>query len=210
MQTGKRRIALFTVLSVLTGGLFGLYWQYGLIRQTQKLKTERTRPWDELIAMVFIPFYHVWWWYTRAKTLEAGCEENGRKPAGKVPMYVLFSLFFLDVVNAAMMQSNFDRLGDDFCEPVEACRFESGRVLLLFRCLSCFPLIPLYWLYGGMVLLYGGDRDNSRSTPISAGAFLNILVVLSAIGILLIILSLVNESILKNREKSSAKEATKE
>lgn len=205
MQLTKRNTAVYVILSVITGGIFGLYWQYLLIRDTQSLKTERTRSGDELFAMICIPFYHVFWWIKRAGTVETVLSRNGKTAKGKKWMYALFSLLFLDVVNAALMQSSFNATdGAEIGYPVTTDAKSGNRLLLLFRCLSLFPLIPLYWLYGGMVILYGGERDNTGNMPITAGTFLIILIVLSSLGVLLIAASLIAEAVVKHRNKQES------
>lgn len=211
MQLQKRNVAVYVILSVVTGGIFGLYWQYLLIRDTRSLKTGHTRSGDELFAMIIIPFYHVYWWIRTAKTAQTVLCRNGKAPKGKIWMYALFSLLFLDVVNAALLQSSFNATdGAEIGNPVATNAGLENRLLLLFRCLGLFPLIPLYWLYGGMPILYGGGNDHTGRTPITAETFLIILIVLSSIGVLLIAASLIAEAVVKHGNKQESPKEERE
>ena len=61
----KRNIFTSVVLSVLTGGVYAIYWYYFLIRNIKTMRGEDGSCTGELLCLIFVPFYSLYWWYNR-------------------------------------------------------------------------------------------------------------------------------------------------
>ena len=66
----KRNIATSIILSFVTLGIYLIYWEYLLVKNIRVIKKDESSCTGEMLCLIFVPFYAVYWWYTRGKTVK--------------------------------------------------------------------------------------------------------------------------------------------
>ena len=106
----KRKIGVCILLSIITLGIYAIYWQYLLVKNVRATQRDRFSCVGEMSCLIFIPFYSVYWWYTRGKTVKKEFEEHGFSASGNEIAYLILSVFGLGIVSMAIMQHDFNSL----------------------------------------------------------------------------------------------------
>ena len=116
----KRSIALYIVLSVVTCGIYGIYWFICLNDETNKVSNEQNPTSSGiaiLLCIVTCGIYGVYWAYKQGEKLDRASEMYGRPKSDRALIYLLFNLFGLGIVSFALMQDDLNALAD----PYNAC-----------------------------------------------------------------------------------------
>ena len=106
----KRKIAVCVLLSIVTCGIYFLYWEYLLVKTIRAMQNNKSRCTGEMLCLILVPFYSLYWWLSRGDTVREKFEEYGRSAKGSGILYLIFSVFGLSIVSAAFMQSDFNAL----------------------------------------------------------------------------------------------------
>ena len=106
----RKNIAVCIILSVVTFGIYGIYWDYLLVKNVRAVKGDESRCLGEMLCLELIPFYPIYWWFTRGKFIRAAFTENGFPVKGHETAYLLLSIFGLEIVCRALMQNDFNAL----------------------------------------------------------------------------------------------------
>jgi len=106
-------IATGIILSLLTCGIYNIYWNY---RQFQALNTLLGReeykfvPWL-LLSIVTCGIYHIYYEYKMGCDLYTWLKENGRDANPNLPVIgLVLSCFFLFVLTQAVYQHEINKL----------------------------------------------------------------------------------------------------
>ena len=59
---------------------------------------------------MFVPFYSLYWWFTRGKIVKDEFASHGYSASGNEIAYLILNLFGLGIVSMAIMQSDFNSL----------------------------------------------------------------------------------------------------
>lgn len=110
LKISRRSVVFAIVFSLLTGGLYSLYWVYKLIKNTRFAKQDKSSCIGEFLCYIFIPFYSCYWWYTRGKLLKAKFSEEGHNISGNAIVYLVLNVLGLSIVSMAIMQHDFNSL----------------------------------------------------------------------------------------------------
>ncbi len=108
----RRNIAACIILSFVTFGVYQIYWLYLLVKNTRILKKDTSDCTGEMLCLLFVPFYSLYWWYTRGKTVQDGFGAYGLSAAGSEIAYLVLGLFGLQIISMAIMQNDFNSLPD--------------------------------------------------------------------------------------------------
>ena len=82
IPVNKREIGVCILLSFLTFGIWEIYWRYLLVKNTRALKKDTSRVTGEMLCLILVPFYSLYWWYTRGKLVKEKFAEQGVNAAG--------------------------------------------------------------------------------------------------------------------------------
>ena len=104
----KRKVEVCILLSVLTCGLFAIYWMSLLVKNVRALKHDYGSITVEMLCIVFLPFYAPYWWYTRGNDVKRLLEEHGCRVVSNGTLYMVLSIFGLGIVAMAIMQNDFN------------------------------------------------------------------------------------------------------
>ncbi len=110
ISVNKRKIGVSIILSILTFGIYQIYWMHLLVKNTRIAKGEDTRCVKELLCVLFVPFYSTYWWITRGKVVEERLKERGYTSIGNKYIYFMLAVLGLDIVAMAVMQEDFNSL----------------------------------------------------------------------------------------------------
>ena len=113
-QIIKKNVALSVTFSILTLGLYGIYWKYILVKNNRALKNNNNNCIAETLCLIFVPFYSLYWWYTKGKSIKKQYLRHKLLPTGNGLLYSILAFFFLDIICMAIMQSDLNFLYTEF------------------------------------------------------------------------------------------------
>ena len=109
----RRDIAISIVLSIITLGIYALYWMYQVSEDTNALLG---RQWPVssgmliLLTIVTFGIYGIYWYYLTGQALDEYIvkNENGM-PASRGVVYLVLSIFGLSIVSLALLQNELNQ-----------------------------------------------------------------------------------------------------
>ncbi|MBQ5969406.1 MAG: DUF4234 domain-containing protein [Clostridia bacterium] len=108
ISISRRRIGTSIVFSFLTFGIYAIYWEYQLIKNTKAIKNDPSGCVGEMLCLIFVPFYHIYWWYTRGKGMKDEFAKQGYSANGNEMAYLILGICGLRLVSMAIMQDDFN------------------------------------------------------------------------------------------------------
>ena len=112
----KKNIALSIILSLVTFGIYPIIWQYHLIQNVRTLKGSYSGGVTELLCCMFVPFYSLYWWFSRGEYVKTVCKHYNYSVMGSGILYLLLGLFGFGIVSYAIMQRDFNNIPDETTE----------------------------------------------------------------------------------------------
>lgn len=104
-----RSVGLCIVLTIITCGLYGLYWLY-CIHEDVQVVCDRpmsvTGGMVLLLTIVTCGLYGIYWCYKMGQFLD---EAKGYPGGSSGILYMVLSIFGLDIIALALMQSELNR-----------------------------------------------------------------------------------------------------
>ena len=107
MKIKPRNIVTAIILSLVTCGIYGIYWAVMLARESVSVKDENDDGVLEIILMIFLPFVG---FYLAEKKLSEGCAAKGIPHKDNSIIYLVLGLVGLSIVNFCMMQNDLNNL----------------------------------------------------------------------------------------------------
>lgn len=116
-KINKRSIGKCILLSIITLGIYKIYWMYLLVKNTHLIQKDSTSCAKELLCLIFIPFYSLYWWYVSGDKLKRTfINEYDYTSVGKGTVYLTLSIIGLNIVSLAIMQSDFNSLTAEYIQ----------------------------------------------------------------------------------------------
>lgn len=114
----EKNIVLCVIFSIISFGIYYVYWFYTLSKKIQLLNHEEPSCVGEVLLYFLIPFYCLYWMYTRARTtMEASRKYwHYNRVSDEGVAYLLLALFGLGIVAVALMQNDFNKFARDMSE----------------------------------------------------------------------------------------------
>ncbi len=108
----QRNIALYVVLSVVTCGLFALYWMLVLNEDANTVsKTNGTSGGMViLLSIITCGIYTIYWMYKQGEKIDAAKNERGIPSSNTGIIYLVLSLVGLGIVSYILMQDSLNKL----------------------------------------------------------------------------------------------------
>lgn len=111
---GAAAAALFLHVPLLICSIpvfgFYLYWQILLVKNVRAITEDGTNITGEILCLLLVPFYALYWWYTRGKQVKNAFAQKGYPPACSGVVYLILGIFLLNIVSMAIMQKDFNSL----------------------------------------------------------------------------------------------------
>lgn len=115
MQRGEvRSPVMVLVLSLITCGIYQLYWIYKVSEETQShLGLTTTSPGMELLfCIITCGFYTIYWHYKYSKLVAELQQRQGLTPDDNSLICILLTIFGFGIVSAMIVQSSLNKVWD--------------------------------------------------------------------------------------------------
>lgn len=112
----KRSIAMAIVLSIITCGIYGIYWYIKLTDDINYVSGEdgTSGVMAFLFSLITCGIYTFYWVYTWGKRLNHAKEQRGLPVDGNMPfIFLVLAIFGLSIISWAIMQDDLNRLLPD-------------------------------------------------------------------------------------------------
>ena len=103
----QRSVPMCVILSIVTCGIYGLYWYVCLTNEVDAV-TQEPGPgggMSLLLSIVTCGIYNIYWGWKMGDKLDASRARNGVVPGSFPILFLLLNLFGLTIVTLAIMQS---------------------------------------------------------------------------------------------------------
>lgn len=114
-QLKSRNIAVAIILSIVTCGIYGLYWLYCLARDVNEASNHRNDTSAGMVLLLCIVtcgIYQWYWMYRTGVKLDEIAVNNGRVAQNRAILLLLLSVFGLGIVSYAIIQSELNDYAD--------------------------------------------------------------------------------------------------
>lgn len=111
-MVSKKSIPLCVVLTIITCGLYGLYWFYSLSEDAALLGNDNSFSggMSILLCIVTCGIYGIYWCYKVGKLLFNAFDSRGMRASDNSVLYLVLGLFGLGIVNFCIMQNDINQL----------------------------------------------------------------------------------------------------
>jgi len=188
IQINKRKIGMCILLSIVTLGIYEIYWMYLLVKNNRSLKGNTESCTGEMLCLMFVPFYSLYWWYTRGTRMKYEFVKYKHNASGSGILYLILELLGLGIVSMAIMQNDFnslksegfsERFGGSIFAPTDMTVGAPWKSIVMFTLPMLIGNIAQQ-LYNTVDSIVVGKYigDNALASVGSAAPILNMLLVL--------------------------------
>jgi len=147
-QIKKRKISVCVLLSIITFGIYGMYWMYILVKDTRSMQDKDGKCIGEFLCLLLVPFYSLYWWYTRGDKIKKISKEQDYNAKSSGWLHLILAFFGLDIISMAIMQNDINYLATGpYVENANSVRAIVAIVASLF-------LLRWSFVWGGMIILF--------------------------------------------------------
>lgn len=105
----QRNVGVAILLSIITCGIYTLYWMYKMTQEITEYNNENANPGVELIlSLVTCGIYYYYWNYKMGKRLG---QARGT-PSDDSILFLILAIFGLGIVSLAIMQSQMNSIAN--------------------------------------------------------------------------------------------------
>ncbi len=110
-----RDIAIAIILSIVTCGIYGIFWIISLTNDANKVSD---RPTDTsggmviLLTLITCGIYGIYWNYKMGQKIYEAGQRYNKSISDNSVLYLVLSLFGLQIVNYALMQSDLNKFSN--------------------------------------------------------------------------------------------------
>lgn len=111
MLIERKSVGLCIVLSLVTCGIYALYWLYCLAEDVNRVCDRPDRPSGGMVLLVSIvtcSLYEWYWLYQSGEALDRRRAESGGYPGHLGLLYLLLAIFSLGIISFALMQAELN------------------------------------------------------------------------------------------------------
>lgn len=110
MAIKKRNIVTCIILSLITCGIYAIYWAIMLAKEAVSVKDPADSGVLEIVLMLFLPFLG---FFLAEKKLTEGCAAKGIAHEDRSIIYLILGLLGLSIVNYCLMQNDLNGLANE-------------------------------------------------------------------------------------------------
>lgn len=110
ISVNKKGIVVSVILSIITLGLYQIYWECLLVKNTREVRKGKLSFLGEVLCLILIPCYSWYWWFTRGKSVKEEFSKHGYPANGNGITYLVLGILGFDIISAAIMQNDFNKL----------------------------------------------------------------------------------------------------
>ncbi len=105
----KRKIGAAIVWSLVTCGIYYFWWKYQLVKSVRILQESTKSFVGEFICFAFVPFYSLYWWYSRGEVVRGKIGNSGEHLHSSKKL-IFFAIFLTEIFPMAIMQNDLNIL----------------------------------------------------------------------------------------------------
>lgn len=125
MNIKKRNIVTAIILSIITCGIYAIYWAIMLAKEAVSVNDSNDSGLVEIILMLFLPFLG---FFLAEQKLAKGCAAKGIAHNDNSILYLILGLVGLSIVDFCMMQNDLNKIADATAEVVIPAQAEEVKV----------------------------------------------------------------------------------
>lgn len=110
MAIKQRNIVTCILLSLITCGIYGIYWVVMLAKEAVSVKDPSDSGILEIVLMLFLPFLGI---FMAEKKFAEGCADKGITHADNSVLYLILGLVGLGIVGICMLQNDLNKLATE-------------------------------------------------------------------------------------------------
>ena len=107
MAIKERNIVTAIILTLITCGIYGIYWCIMLAKESVSVKDASDNGLLEIILMLFLPFIGL---FMCEKKFAEGCADKGIAHTDNSILYLILGLVGLGIVGLCMLQNDLNKL----------------------------------------------------------------------------------------------------
>lgn len=110
----ERSVATSIILSLVTCGLYALYWEYTLSEDLRELSGDSSLSGSMaiILGLVTCGIYTLYWYYKIGSALKAAQEKKGKAVSDQSLIFVILGVVGFGIVSMAIAQSEVNKLVD--------------------------------------------------------------------------------------------------
>ena len=110
----KRSIGVAILLTIVTCGLYGIYWMYALTEDVRVLSGDESFSGMKsiLLTLVTCGIYTWFWMYLLGRNIAKAQHAKGALVKDNALLYVILSIFGLGIINYCIAQSDVNELAE--------------------------------------------------------------------------------------------------
>lgn len=107
----KRDVALAVVLSLITCGIYGIYWFVVMTDDANRVSNDYSVSGGLALVLTIITcgIYAIFWYYNMGKKVYQAGQANGVDIADNSVLYLVLGLFGLGIVSYCLIQSDLNK-----------------------------------------------------------------------------------------------------
>ncbi len=110
MAVKKRNLVSCILLTLVTCGIYGIYWNIMLAKEGVSVKDPVDSALLEIVLMLFLPFVGI---FLVERKFAEGCAARGIAHSDNSIVYLILSLLGLGIVSVCMLQNDLNKLVPD-------------------------------------------------------------------------------------------------
>lgn len=107
MEIKQRNLVTCILLTLVTCGIYGIYWVVMLAREAVSVKDPQDSAILEIVLMLFLPFLGV---FLVEKKFAEGCAAKGIPHTDNSILYLILGLVGLGIVSICMLQNDLNKV----------------------------------------------------------------------------------------------------
>ena len=106
----NRSVASVIILSLITCGIYNIYWMYAVTEEVSYLIDDRTFTGGKVILFSIITcgIYTLFWYYSLGQKLMVAQQRHDKMIKDNSLIYLLLAIFGLSIVSTAIIQSDMN------------------------------------------------------------------------------------------------------
>lgn len=108
----QKSIAVCIILSLITFGIYYIIWLSGVCKKIKLLNSEEPKAVGEVLLCIFIPFYCLYWFFSRSKKLASGATLHNIPLDNRAVINLLLAIFGFSIVSMALIQSDLNKVAE--------------------------------------------------------------------------------------------------
>ena len=115
MAIKKRSVALAILFSIITCGLYAIYWQVSMVNSVNAVSKKENAKGGVVVflfGLITCSIYWLYWIFKAGDVIDAAKTAKGIPTSNRGLVYLLLSIFGLGLVAFAIMQSDLNSLAE--------------------------------------------------------------------------------------------------